>query len=96
MIYRDDQHAAELLLTALRADIAVLERTPSHELNRLRAAVRREARRLRRLRQARLMRVVPRSLIEVIVAVWLAFSIATVATGLVFTGAFVVALLHHA
>jgi hypothetical protein len=95
MIYRDDVGARELRLHALRAEVAVLERARVPAVARMRKAVRAEARRLERLRRARLVRLWPRSICEPIVAAWMAFSVVTIGSGLVFAVAFMVALIRH-
>jgi hypothetical protein len=95
LIYRDDVAARELRLHALRAEVAVLERARVPAVARLRASVRAEARRLERLHRAGLPRLWPRSICETIVAAWMAFSVVTIGSGLVFAVAFVVALIHH-
>jgi hypothetical protein len=95
MIYRDDTQAMELRLEALRAEIAMLERPPTPDVRRLRAEVRRAVHKLRQTRGSWMVRVVPRSICEALVAASIVFSLAIVGGGLAFTGAFLVALLHN-
>jgi hypothetical protein len=94
MMYRDDALAAQARLGHLRAE------GETAEGNRLRAAVRRRRREVAHARRGvarlrhRFWRTLPRSLVEVAVAVWFGGGIVTLGMGAAFIVACVLSLAH--
>ena len=99
MMYRDDALAAHARLGHLRAELCGLSETA--EGNRLRAALRRRRREVARARRGvarlrhRFWRALPRSLVEVAVAVWFGGGLITLGVGAAFIVACVLSLAHH-
>jgi hypothetical protein len=96
MMYRDDSLAAQARLAHLRAELASLRETA--EGDRMRAALRRRRREVARARRGvarlrhRFGRTLPRSLVEVAVAVWFGGGLITLGMAAAFIVACVVSL----
>lgn len=101
-MYRDDALAAYARVRLLRAEVASLRARPeTAEGNRLRAALGRRRREVARARRGvarlrhRFWRALPRSLTELVVAVWFAGGLITLGVGAAFMVACVLSLAHH-
>jgi hypothetical protein len=102
MMYRDDALAAYARVRLLRAEIASLRGRPeTAEGNRLRAALRRRRRQVARARRGvarlrhRVWRALPRSVVELAVALWFTGGLITLTMGAAFIVACVLSLAHH-
>jgi hypothetical protein len=99
MTYRDDALAARARLCIMRAEVASLRGCA--DTDRLRAALSRRRREVARARRGverlrhRFWRVLPRSLVELAVAIWFAGSLVTLGMGAAFIVACVLSMAHH-
>jgi hypothetical protein len=101
-MYRDDALAAHARLCILRAEIASLRRRPeTAESRRLRAALRRRRREVARVRRDvdrlrhRFWRALPRSFVELSVAIGFTWGVITAGMAAAFVVACVLSLAHH-